>query len=250
MFIQQVTGTFLYYARAVDPTMLVTLSAIAADQASPTQQTLEKTLYFLDYVASHPDAILTYNKSKMVMAVHSDASYLTEPKSRSRAGGHWVLSNDEEDPPNNGPVHNIATIIRNVMTSAADAEIGALYINSRQVIPAIQFLEQMGHKQPPTPVQTDNTTALGFVTKKLQPKATKSTEMNYWFMRDRQDRKQFRYYWKPGKGNRSDYFTKHFCAAHHRQQRPTFLTPRKVLDDLRATFGKAPHVYVANERVC
>ena len=112
--------------------MLVALSASAADQASPTKQTLEKTLYFLDYVASHPDAILTYNKSNMVLSVHSDASYLTEPKSRSRAGGHWVMSNDEEDPPNNGPVHNIATIIRNVMTSAADAEIGLHRLN-RQV---------------------------------------------------------------------------------------------------------------------
>ena len=59
-FIQQVTGTFLYYARAVDHTMLVALSAIAADQASPTENTLEKTLYFLDYAATHPDAILTY----------------------------------------------------------------------------------------------------------------------------------------------------------------------------------------------
>ena len=47
-FIQQVTGTFLYYARAVDPTMLVALSAIAADQSAPSEMTYEKTLYFLD----------------------------------------------------------------------------------------------------------------------------------------------------------------------------------------------------------
>ena len=136
------------------------------------------------------------------------------------------------------------------MTSAADAKIGALFVNSRFAIQARQLLEEMGHPQPPTPIQTDNTTALGFVTKKLQPKATKSTEMNYWFMRDRQDRKNIKYYWKPGKSNRGDYFTKHFCAAHHREQRPNFLTPRKVLDALRATFGKPPHVYLANERVC
>ena len=86
------TGTFLYYARAVDPTMLVALSAIAADQADPTENTYEKTLYFLDYVATHPDAIITFKKSKMVLAIHSDASYLTEPKARSSAGVHynWV----------------------------------------------------------------------------------------------------------------------------------------------------------------
>ena len=203
-FIQQVTGTFQYYARAVDPTMLVALSALAAEQANPTERTLEKTLYFLDYVATHPDAILTYNKSSMVLAVHSDTSYLSEPKSRSRAGGHFYMSNNEEEPPNNGPVHIVAQIIKNVMTSAVDAESGALYMNSRQAIPARQLLMEMGHDQPPTPIQTDNTTAHGFVTKNLNPKATKSTEMNYWFMRDRQDRKQFRYYWKKGKGNKAD----------------------------------------------
>ena len=58
------------------------------------------------------------------------------------------------------------------------------------------------------------------------------------------------YYWKKGKGNKADYFSKYFCAAHHREQRSTFLTPRKVLDALRATMGKAQHIYVANERVC
>ena len=80
------------------------------------------------------------------------------------------------------------------MTSAADAEIGALFINTRQAIPARYLLEELGHKQPPTPVQTDNTTALGFVNKNLQPKATKSTDMQHWFLRDRRDRGQFRYY--------------------------------------------------------
>ena len=56
-------------------------------------------------------------------------------------------------------------------------------------------VKEMGHKQPPTPIQTDNTTALVFVTKKLQTKSTKSTDMKHWFMRDLQERNQFRYYW-------------------------------------------------------
>ena len=91
-FIQQVTGTFLYYARAVDSTMLVALSAIAAQQSQPTEQTMKKTLIFLDYVTTHPDAILTFNASNMILNIHSDVSYLTEPKARSRAGGHFFLS--------------------------------------------------------------------------------------------------------------------------------------------------------------
>ena len=101
------------------------------------EMTHEKTIFFLDYVASHSDAILTFKSNNMILAVHSDASHLTEPKSRSRAGGHlYLVEEAEEEDPANGPVHNIAQIIRNVMTSAADAKIGALFVNSRFAISA------------------------------------------------------------------------------------------------------------------
>ena len=239
-FIQQVTGVFLFYARAVDSTMLVPLSAIASRQANPTQDTMEKTLQFLDYVATDPDAILTFNASNMVLHVHSDASYLCEPKARSRAGGHFFMTNEGLNPPLNGPVQNVAQIIKSVMSSAAEAEIGALFINSRQAIPARNLLLEMGHPQPPTPIMTDNTTALGFVSKNLQPKQTKSTDMRHWWMRDRSDQKQFRYYWGPGKQILADYYTKHFCAAHHREMRPKLLTDPREVNKLRERSGKPP----------
>ena len=149
------------------------LSAIALDQLSPTKMTYEKTLFFLDYVASHPAAILTFKKSNRFLAVHSDASYLTEPKSRSRTAGHFYMTDGaEEEDLANSPGHNIAQVIRNVMTLADDAKIGALFVNSRFAIPTRQLLEEMGHPQPPTPIQTDNTntTALGFLTKNCNQK--------------------------------------------------------------------------------
>jgi hypothetical protein len=88
-YIQQVLGTFLYYGRAVDSTMLMALSSIASNQAEPTKETMDNIKLFLDYAASHQDAILTYQASDMVLIVHSDASYLSKPKARSRAGGHF-----------------------------------------------------------------------------------------------------------------------------------------------------------------
>jgi hypothetical protein len=57
---QQVIGTFLYYGRAVDSTMLTTLSSIASMQAEPTKETMNNTKLFLDYAASHRDAIIIY----------------------------------------------------------------------------------------------------------------------------------------------------------------------------------------------
>ena len=101
-YIQQVVGTFLFYGRTVDGTMLTALSAIASDQAAPTETTMKKTKLFLDYAASHPDTVSTYRASNMVLALHSDASYLSEPKARSRAGGHFSCQKTQQTRPTMG----------------------------------------------------------------------------------------------------------------------------------------------------
>ena len=250
LYVQQVLGTFLFYGRAIDGTMLTALSAIASDQATPTQETMKKIKLFLDYAATHPDAVLTYRRSDMVLAVHSDASYLTEPKARSRAGGHMYLSSDTDLPPNNGAVLNVAQIIKAVMSSAAEAEIGALFINAREAIPARTALEELGHPQPKTPMQTDNTTALGVVNSNLQPRRTKAMDMRFHWLRDRAAQAMFRFFWQPGKDNRGDYWTKHHCSAHHQQVRPDFITPSYVVNALRASLKRKAHVFRASERVC
>jgi hypothetical protein len=74
----------------------------------------------------------------MVLAIHSDASYLSEPKARSRAGGHFFLSKNGNNPPNNGAVLNVSKIIKVVMSSAAEAELGALFINAKKSVPSGQ----------------------------------------------------------------------------------------------------------------
>jgi len=232
-FIQEVTGVFLFYARAVDNTMLVALSAIASEQAEPTVNTMIKTKHFLDYAATHPDAVLTFRASDMVLAVHSDASYLNELGARSRAGGHYFLTEDKPFPPINGAITNVATIIKAVMASAAEAELGALFINSQKAVPIRQTLEELGHTQPPTPMQTDNSTAFGVVNNKILPKATKPMDMRFHWLRDRLRQKQFRYYWRPGTKNYGDYWTKHHPASHHQAMRPELLTSNAVVMALR-----------------
>ena len=76
----------------------------------------------------------------MILAVHSDASYLSEPNARSRVGGHFFCSSNVDNPPDNGAVLNISKILTAVMSSAAEAKLGALYINDRKAIPMRQFL--------------------------------------------------------------------------------------------------------------
>jgi hypothetical protein len=114
-YIQQVIGTLLYYGRAVDATILVALSSLASAQATPTYDTMQRTHHLLNYVATHPDAILSYAKSDMILGIHSDASYLREPKARSCAGGHFSLSDGTDEAPNNGAILNISQIIKSVV---------------------------------------------------------------------------------------------------------------------------------------
>ena len=100
-FIQQVCGKLLFLGRAVYITLLCLVSAIALQSATPTKDTMRHTQQLLDYIATQEDAVLTYNSSEMKLVVHSDASYLSEPKACSRAGGHFFLSINSEMPHNN-----------------------------------------------------------------------------------------------------------------------------------------------------
>ena len=122
-FIQQVCGKFLFLGQAADPTLICPISAIASQSADPTIETLQQTIQLLDYIASQDDAVLTFNASDMVLAIHSNASYLSKPNARSRTGGHFFLSSNAEILPNNGAILNIAHIIKHVMASATEAEL-------------------------------------------------------------------------------------------------------------------------------
>jgi hypothetical protein len=137
---------------------------------------MEKVKQFLDYASTQEDAVITYKASDMVLAIHSDASYLSKPKARSRAGGHFFMSANEEDPRDNGAVHTVAKIIKAVMSLAAEVESGGLFINAKTAVPIRTTLEELGHKQPPTPIRTDNSTACGVANNEIQPKATKATK--------------------------------------------------------------------------
>ena len=154
-------------------------------------------------------------------------------KARSRAGGHFFLSNDSTISPKNGALLKIAHIIRLGMSSATEAELAALYIMSREAVYIHIILEEMGHAQPPTPLQTDNAMAEAVTNGKVQPKRTKAMDMRFHWLCDCDCRKQFRIYWRPGKINNADYWTKHHSGTHHQTTRIEFLTPNTVIEMLQ-----------------
>ncbi len=126
-----------------------------------------------------------------------------------------------------------ATIIKAVMSSAAEAELGALFLNAKEAVYLRQILTKMGHLQPRTPIQTNNTMAEGVINNKIQPKQTKVMDMCFHWLCNREAQGQFRIYCRPGKSNLADYFTKHHPPAHHVNVRAEFLTKVKELAEAR-----------------
>jgi hypothetical protein len=167
----------------------------------------------------------------MVLAAHSDASYLSEANACSQAGGHFFMSSNTPCPHNNSGVLTIAQIIKAVMSLAAEAKIGALYINCQEAVPARHTLEFLGHPQPPTPIQTDNTMALGVINNNVM-KNLKAMDRKYHWLQDRISQKQFRHYWAPSNKNKGNYVTKHHASVHHEAMRSTFLASIATLQAL------------------
>ncbi len=169
-YIQAVAETLLYYGQAVDSTILPALSAIATKQAKPTAKTMAMVTQLLDYCALQEEAIMTFKARNMIVQVHSNAGYASKKKSRSQAGGHFYLLYKDESPKYNGAILTTSTIIKFVMSSAAEAKLGALFINAKEAVHIRNILTKMGHPQPHTPIQMNKTTAEGVIYNCVQPK--------------------------------------------------------------------------------
>ena len=161
--LKRVCGKFLYYARTIDDTMMHSLNVLATRVSDGTEKTKGAMQHFLNYCHTNPIAIKLYRACDMILKIHSDAAYLVEPEARSRAGGFFYLGNLDGNLIN-GSILVIAKIIKNVVSSASEAEIAALFINARAALPLVVALEEMGHnKQPATELITDNSTADGIL---------------------------------------------------------------------------------------
>jgi len=190
----------------------------------------------LNYAATHADAVIRHNKSGMILRIHSDASDLSETEARSRAGGFFYLGDNTDEsspdapPPTlNGAIHINSSIMNNVMASATEAEVGALFHNAQDRCTFRQCLLFLGHPQPATPIQTDNACAEEIINDTVKQKRSKAIDMQFYWVRDHVRQGQFRIYWKPRKDNKGDSFTKHHPTSHHREMHPIYLHEHALL---------------------
>ena len=78
------------------------------------------------------------------------------------------------------------TLIKAIMSSAAEAELGGLFLNTTNVVSMQSIIFDMGHLQPPTPIKIDNTTVLGVVINIIKRKCTKAVNIRFHWLTGRQ----------------------------------------------------------------
>jgi hypothetical protein len=173
---------------------------------------------------------LTFPSQKLAVALEDISSSATAP---------LIYPNHRSRHPL--PLHTSSVILRNVMASAAEAKIGALFVNAQDGTVLLTTLIELGHPQPPTPLQSDNSTAPGTVNASIRQRRSKAIDMRFYWDPDRVNQGHFLVYWRPGTENLADYFTKHHPTAHHRLVGNTFLHPTKA--GARALFARSnvPH---------
>ena len=213
--LQQTVGIFLYYARAVDYSVLTAITSISTRQSKITQQLKTNVTRMLAYMKTYPDAKLIFKASKMELMVHSDASYLCETGARSRAGGIMWMGDTTEPTQTNGAVTCISKIIDAVVASAGEAEYAALFMVGQEAESIRTILTEMGHIQPATPIKCDNACAVGIANSTMKMKRSKAMDMRFHWIRDRVRQGNFVVSWIKGSDNLADFFTKPLPIHQH-----------------------------------
>ena len=176
--------------------------------------------------------------SDMVLNVHSNASYLSTPDSRSRAAGYFFLGSvptTNQPIKLNGAVNVICSTLKCVSASATKAKLGALFHNAKEAKALRITLNKLGHPQPTTPVQIHNSTTVGIVNNTIKRRKSRSMEMRYFWLLDGGVQKIFDFLYHPGIENLADYPSKYHTGAHHNRIQPYYVhTPNSPRYLIRA----------------
>jgi hypothetical protein len=143
-----------------------------------------------------PEAKLRYHASYMILNIHSDDLYLSECEAKIRAGGLIYMGSniDSQNRLTNGAVLIISTILKHVISSAAKEELESVLLNAKEATILRTILIEMGHPQPPTPLQTDNTTSTENSNDLIKQRRAHAMDMHLYWVKDKVKHVQFRVY--------------------------------------------------------
>jgi hypothetical protein len=127
------------------------INVLASEQSNTTEVTADTVIKLLNYCNTHPETKIRYHASDMILHIHSEASYLSENEAKSRAGGFFYMGNTTKNDKKltNGAILIVSKVLKHVMSSAAETEIGAVFINAKEGAVLRTTLGQLGHTHSP-----------------------------------------------------------------------------------------------------
>ena len=180
----------------------------------------------------------------MILNIHSDASYCSAGRGRSRAGGCFFLVSiplKRQTIKLNGNIHITCAILKLVAASAVEAEIGALFLKAREAKVLRMTLQKSGHTQPPTTINVNNKTVVGIVNNTIKRQQSRAMEIIYFWFLDQYCQKYPDISHQPGQENIGNYPTKHHTGTVTQHVRPYYihestsptLLPREMMPSAR-----------------
>jgi hypothetical protein len=223
--LQQLTGTLLYYARAVDPALIMPINVLASEKSKATEVTANKVIKLLKYCNTHPETKIRYHSSDMILHIHSDALYLSENEAQIRAGELFYMGSGTKTNKkltNGGNFDHQQSSQTHHVFGSGSRNWCSLKKCKRRSSPSYN-IGRARAPPPPTPMETDNTTATGYSNGTIEQKRTKAMDMRFYLIKDRVKQGQFYVYWGPGYHNLADYFTEYHSLAHHKIMREIYI---------------------------
>ena len=110
-----------------------------------------------------------------------------------------------------------------VASSAEEAELGTLFLNAKEAKILRFNLEEIGHKQLPTPIHVDNSTTVEIVNNTIKRQKFRSMEMRYFWLLDGSIQNIFDFSYQPGLEKLADYPSKHHPGSHYTEVHPYYV---------------------------
>ena len=232
--LQDIVGSLLYFARCIDSTILATLGSTGPTISDRKERVAAMAAYLLNFCANNHNPKVRYYDSDMQLCGHTDASYLSVSKARSCAAAYFYLSTDNGAllPPDhkskltarpNGAIHVMSTVIRQVLSSTTEAEVGATFYGCQDAVPLRNTLNKIGHVQEATLIITDNESCEVILNNTFEQRRLKAMDMRFYWIKCRIAQVKFKLLWRSGQENLADYFTKLHAKVHHKITRPLYV---------------------------
>jgi len=209
-------GALNWGAACVNYDTSLAISKVGSKQANPTKALLREVNHILRYLAGHPNTVLQFHPCDMSLHTVSDASFCSETKGRSRAGGVLYLGGcDENNHPISSPVEVMSHIIDCIPDSAAEAEYVSVHDTTKRGVYCRNILEGIGFPQGTTEHECDNKCAVGIANNTVHDRKTKHIDRRYHWVKNEVKNGHFKVIWKEGVGNIADFFTKYLPQKEH-----------------------------------